>query len=121
MFWKRKQPATISTKAKPQATRAEAQKPQRARKLSPKEIFANQIEQLKPGQSLSYRLPKIYGGDLAIVELNSRYPEKGKKYTMSMEALVDGKPGGEKTRLWDNDNPKAMATWIVDRQGELFS
>lgn len=121
MFWKKKQPVKISPEAKPQDTTAEVQKPRKVKKLSPKEIITSLIEQLQPGQSLSYRLAQVYGGELAIVELNPRYPEKGKKYTMTTEALVDGKPGGKRTRLWDADKPKHIASWIVDRQGEPFS
>ena len=121
MFWKKRQPVTVSPEAKPQDITTEVQKPRKVKKLSPREIITSLIEQLQPGQSLSYRLAKVYGGDLAIVELNPRYPGKGKKYSMIIEALVDGKPSGKRVRLWDADKPSQVASWIVDRQGELFS
>jgi len=102
MFWKRK--------------------PAAAGKLSQKDIIASQVEQLGLGQSLSYRLPKAFGGELAVIELNPRYPEgKQKKYILSTEKIADGKPTGQRSRLWDSDKPKELAGWVIDKGGELFS
>jgi len=92
----------------------------KVKKLSPKEIMVNQVEQLAPGQALSYRLPETYGGGLVIVELNPQYPSKGKKYELSTEKLVDGKPAGERRHLFDYDKPKDIVSWILERNGELF-
>ena len=103
MFWKKRQ-----------------QEP-KAKKLSPKEIMSNQIEQLSPGQTLSYRLPETYGGGLVIVELNPQYPKKGRKYVLSTEKLVDGKPAGERCHFLDYDKPKDLSNWVLERQGKLFS
>ena len=50
MFLKKKQTETKATEAKPQ----------KAKHLSPKEIMANQVEQLGAGQSLTYRFPETY-------------------------------------------------------------
>ena len=121
MFWRKRQPVAGSPEVKPGDMTTKVQKPQKVKKLSPGEIIANLIEQLQPGQSLSYRLAKIYGGDLAVVELNPRYPQRGKKYSMSTEALLDGKPSGKRTRLWYSDRPSHIANWIIDRQGEPFN
>lgn len=93
----------------------------REKKLSPKEVIINKIEQLIPGQALCYKLPETYGGGLAAVELNPQYPQKGKRYVMSTEELVDNKPSGKRRRLWDSDKPKGLAAWIIDRNGVLFS
>ncbi len=92
-------------------------------KLSPKDIIANQIEQLGAGQSLSYRLPEAFGGYLMVVELNPDYPAKGKgqKYIVSRDEIVEGKPAGERTLLFDENKPKEIAGAILDRYGELFS
>ncbi len=103
MFWKKK---TEEPKEK---------------KLSPKEIMMNQIEQLVPGQALSYKLPQTFGGGLAVVELNPRYPEKGKKYAMCTEELADNNPTGKRMPIWYSDKPKELATWILDRNGVPFS
>jgi len=111
MFWRKKQTETKVTEAKPK----------KVKKLSPREIIGNQIEQLGLGQSLSYRLPETYGGGLAVVELNPEYPGKGKKYVLKTDKIVEGKPAGKRSRLWDSDKPKDIAGWILDRNGELFS
>jgi hypothetical protein len=79
------------------------------KKLSPNEVIANQIGQLDPGQSLSYRLPETFGGGLAVVELNTEYPGKGKKYVLSTDKIVEGKPAGKRSRIWDSDKPKDIA------------
>jgi hypothetical protein len=107
MFWKKK-PA------------AEEQLKPKAKKLSPREIIAERIKQLAPGQTISYRLPETYGGELAVVEPNPQYPTKGRMYILSTEKIVDGKPGGQRSRLWDSNKPKDIAGWIIDRGGELF-
>ena len=101
MFWKKK-PVT--------------EKPSKAKELSPKDIMANQIEQLGPGQTVSYQLAEVFGGELAIVELNPQYPKKGGKYSLSFEKLVDGKPTGDRARYADFNKTKVLASWIVDRK-----
>ena len=114
MFWKKKQ-----TEAK-----AKEAKPQKAKKLSPKEIMINQIEQLGPGQNLTYRLAEFlwegFGGFI-VVELNPQYPQKGRRYIVSTDKIVDGKPAGQKTRLWDSNKPKDVASWILEKNGVLFT
>lgn len=111
MFWKKKQTEAKATEAKPQ----------KVEKLSPKEIIGNQIEQLGPGQSLSYKVPEVWGGDFITVELNPQYPGKGKKYVLGTDKIVEGKPAGKRSRMWDSDKPKDIAGWIVERDGKLFS
>ncbi len=114
MFWKKK-PA-VSTEAKPQ----KAPKPA-GKKLSPKDILASQIEQLGPGQSIRHQLPEFYGGDLVIIEPNPNYPSKGRKYTMNIQKMVNGKPVGEANLFWESNKPRDIAAWIVDRNGALVS
>jgi len=111
MFWKKKQTVAKATEAKPQ----------KVKKPSPKNIIASKVEQLGPAESVSYRLPEVYGGGLAVVELNPQYPEKGKKYFLSLEKIVDGKPEGKRGRLWNCNKPKELAGWILERGGELYS
>jgi len=106
MFWKKKQ-----TEAKPQ----------KVKKPSPKDIIASKVEQLGPEEGVSYRLAEAYGGGLAVVELNPQYPEKGKKYFLSLEKIVDGKPEGKRSRLWNSNKPIELAHWILERGGELYS
>jgi len=114
MFWKKKQ-----TEAK-----AMEPKPQKTKKLSPKEVMMNQIEQLSPGQSLTYQLPEFLWEGFAgfvVVELNPQYPGKGRKYVVMTDKMADGKPAGQKTRFWDSNKPKDVASWILEKNGELFS
>jgi len=108
MFWKRKPATEEPSKLK-------------AKKLSPGDVIAGEIEQLGQGQTLSYRLPEIFGGDLAVIRLNPQYPTKGRKYILSAEKIADGKPTGQRSRLWDSDKPKDIALWVIDKRGELFS
>lgn len=110
MFWKKKQ-----TEAKPTEKKA------KEKKLSPMDIIMDKIEQLVLGESLSYHLPPIYGDDLAIVQLNPDYPNKGRKYALFSEKLVDGKPCGQRVRLWYSDKPRDIANWIHSRDGVPYS
>ena len=114
MFWKKK----------PAETKAKVPKKPKAKKLSPKEIMINQIEQLSPGQSLTYQLAeRLWAGfaGFIIVELNPQYPQKGRRYIISTDKIVDGKPAGQKKRSWDSDKAKQVASWILEYQGVLFS
>jgi len=111
MFWKKKQTGAKAIEAKPQ----------KVKKLSPKAIIVSKVEQLDPGESVSYRLAEVYGGGLAVVELNPQYPENGKKYFLSLEQIVDGKPEGKRGRFWNSNRPKDLAGWILERGGELYS
>jgi len=118
MFWKKKQ-----AEEKPAKAKAEPPKP-KVKQLSPKEIMINQIEQLGSGQNLTYRLAEHLWegfGAFAMVELNPQYPGKGRKYIVSSDKMADGKPAGQKTRLWDSSKPKDVASWILEKNGVLFS
>ena len=108
MFWKKK-PAT-----------GEPSKPE-VKKLSPKEIIINQIEQIGPERSLTYQLAEYLIDRFAIVELNPEYPAKGRKYIVSTGEIVDGKPAVKKGRIWDSNKAKDLASWILAREGVLFS
>jgi len=96
---------------------------------SAKEIALNQassqLEQLSPGQTIIYRLPEIYRssfGAFGVVELNPSYPENGRKYIVSTDKVTDdGKPAGQKRRIYDTDKAMDVARWIADKQGKLFS
>lgn len=79
------------------------------------EAITTQFEQLSPGQSISYQLKELFGGELATVDLNPEYPDKGKKYRLNLQELVDGKPRGERKRFLDFDEPEKIADWIYTR------
>ena len=90
------------------------------KKLSPKDIMEKEIEQLVPGQLLSYNHPETFGGNLTVVQLNPQYPEKGKKYIISKEGLVDNKPDSKIMYIFDSEKPKEIASWVLDRLGTRF-
>jgi hypothetical protein len=54
MFWRKKKVA------------------RRAKRLTQREIMGH-VEQLSPGESVNYRLPEVYGGQVAVVEFNTEY------------------------------------------------
>lgn len=95
---------------------------EKAKKLSPKDILAEQIEKLTSGQVLYFKVPESWGGDFIAIELNPQYPEKpkSKKYLLGVENIVNGQPGGKKTSIGDSDKPIELAKWVLDRQGEPF-
>jgi hypothetical protein len=114
MFWRKKavEAGTPAMKAEPPKVKA--------KKLSPRDTIRQKIEQLTAGEVLRYKFPETFGGNLAVIELNPRYPQKGHKYILSTEKLVGGKPAGKKSQLFDSNNPSGLASWIMERMGELF-
>jgi hypothetical protein len=103
---------------KPEQEEAKA----KAKNLAPYLALADQIEQITPGQTLRYKIaePGTWGGGFVAVELNPQYPQKGRKYLLIIENSINGMPGGEKTTMYDTNNPVEVATSVVDRHGELF-
>ena len=89
--------------------------------MSAKDIIADRIEQLKQGEAVSYKLTETFGGGLAVIELNPKYPGKGRKYILSTEEIVNGSPSGKRRSLWDSDKPRSLAEWVIAREGKLFS
>jgi hypothetical protein len=114
MFWRKK--AVEGGAPTPEARPPEV----KAKKLSPRDIMREQIQQLTARDVLRYRLPETYGGGLAVIEWNPKYPQKGRKYILSTEKLVNGKPADKKSQLFDSNDPKGLANWVMERGGELF-
>ena len=114
MFWRKKavEAGTPAMKAEPSKVKA--------KKLSPRDIMRQQIEQLTAGEVLRYKFPETFGGNLAVIELNPRYPQKGHKYILSTDRLAGGKPADKKSQLFDSNNPGALANWVMERMGEPF-
>jgi hypothetical protein len=80
--------------------------------------IASEVEQLTPGQSLIYKLPKFYWGAFGaflIAELNPTYPQEGKKYCIYTDKIADDKPTDKKVSMGQMDKPKQIAEWIADR------
>ena len=95
-------------------------KSHKAKKLTQREIITS-IEQVGQGEALSYRLPEAYGSQLAVVEFNTMHPWRGHKYILSTQALVEGKPDGEKTLILESDEVKDIVAWLSERRGRLLS
>jgi len=92
----------------------------RPKKLTQREIISH-IEQLSPGESVRYRLPEVYGGQVAVVEFNTEYPWRGSKYGLSIQTLVDAKPVVKKERVLESDEAKDIAAWLSQRRGKPLS
>ncbi|MDD5127543.1 MAG: hypothetical protein PHR43_05565 [Dehalococcoidales bacterium] len=90
------------------------------KKASPREELRLKIEALASDGAISYALPDTFGGGLAVVHLNPDYPNKGKKFVMSLESLENGKPSGKRRYLWDSNKAKDLADWVMDRLGKPF-
>jgi hypothetical protein len=78
-------------------------------KLSRDEII-KQMEQLKEGEAMKFKIPVTFGGDIAVIELNQN---KGKKYLLKLGKDENVSPYS------DSDKPKDLAKWVADRMGEL--
>ena len=116
MFWKRK--GNQQDSAEMQQNKV---KPKKEKKITPLDIMSNDIEQLGPGEYRVYRLLGASGLGLAVIELNPEYPVKGKKYSIKTERLVDDRPSGRRTKMWDSDKPRDIAKWIIEKRGEPFA
>ena len=114
MFWKKK-----SESAKPKESAAQSKEPE-AKKLPLKDDIIEHIEQLGVGQTLHYKVPESWGGDLIYIELNPQYPETGKKYSLGTETIADGKPSGKKSFISYSEKAKELAAWVLGRKGEPF-
>lgn len=108
MFGRKKEPEVGKSKVK---------------QLHPRQIVENRIteevEKLAPGETLIYKLPELFWSGYAaflIVELNPSYPEKGKKYLLSTDKIVDGKPAGQKSNAGDSNKARDAAEWIAARE-----
>lgn len=91
------------------------------KELTKRDVIAEQIEKLNSGQTFSYITSGWSSAHLIVIELNPRYPKKGKKYLVSIEELADGKPSGQRQLVGDSNKPGDVAGWITESKGELFS
>jgi hypothetical protein len=103
---------------KPEGTKTETPN---TNKLSPRDILLNKIEQLPQGGQLFYQLPPSSGGDVVIIEHNKDYPGKRRKYYVITTELVNDKPGEKRRLLFDNNKPKVIAGWLLEKSAKLIS
>ena len=78
------------------------------------------IEQLNNAQSLRFRLHETFGGGVAVIELNSKYPaKKEKKYWLKWGKSEESARGATNPH-WATDKSKDLAKWVADRLGNLI-
>ncbi len=129
MFWRKKEPEAKEPKAEESKVgeskvgESKVEKP-KGKELHPREIVRNRVveeaEKLAPGEVIIYKLPEFYHsgfGAFLIFELNPSYPGKGKKYLMSIDQIVDGKPAGKKSHAGDTNSPVQIGDWVATREG----
>lgn len=88
--------------------------------LNPVRFTTGRIETMEPGERLTYQLGKVYWsglGGFAIIERNSEYPRRGKKFLISTDRILDGKPSGRPSRLWTSNKAREVALWVLDKAG----
>ncbi len=124
MFWNKKKSEVKTTPtpaaAENSAVHQEAKKPD-GKKLSKKDIVQGQIEMLQAGHVLRYITKTWSGTDMMVVEVNPNYPDKGNKYMVSYEEMVDNQPTGKRQHIGDSNKVKQVTEWIVSRNGELYT
>jgi hypothetical protein len=131
LFGKKKE---TNTETKPEQKPEQQPEQKKVKPLSEREIIQKrydeavsrvtaELEQLPPGQALIYKLPELYWVGFTafiIAEVNPEYPQKGKKYLMTLDNIVDGKPAGKKRRYFEANIAKEYAESVVTRTGERF-
>jgi hypothetical protein len=86
-------------------------------KIESKEII-NMMEKLEKDQRLVFRLSETFGGRLAVLELNPRYPEKHeKKYLLRLGKDMD--QAMRETPFWASDKAKKLGGWVGERSPEM--
>jgi len=83
-------------------------------------VLQEKVEQLGREEVITYKLPKIYGGELIHIMRNPDYPEvKGsKEFNLYLEKVEeDGRPVSKKS-LFISGNSKEMAAWCIGRDAK---
>jgi hypothetical protein len=108
MLWKRKKDGSAAT----------SDQPPKVKKVSRKDVAAQEIERIAPNEQAAYRLGKIFVKPYVIVVRNPEYPGKGKKFTVLQDGMDEsGNPTNKPSKLWDTNDAKEIAGWILERDG----
>jgi|WetSurMetagenome_2_1015567.scaffolds.fasta_scaffold317114_2 hypothetical protein len=114
MFWKKKDNNPQTKKP----TEQEVLKSQR--ELLKKQIM-EETETLTKGQAIIYQLSEFYSFARFIgIEPNPTFPQKGKKYRMFTDEMVDGKPAGKKSYVDSTNNASVYADWVADKDSDKY-
>ena len=82
--------------------------------------IAVRIEQLNNSQSLRFSIHETFGGGIAIIELNPKYPAKKEKKYWLKWGKSEERARGAADPHWATDKSKNLAKWVADRVGELI-
>ncbi len=101
---------------------AQKARTRKERKVTPRDILAEQITSLENGKEVVYQLGNTYLKPFITVVRNSSYPAKGKEYLVFQESKkADGTPGGDRAKFWDASKPQDIAGWVLEREGRLYT
>ncbi len=108
MFWK---------KDKGSAAATAATQPPKAKKVTPRDQLMEKLNAIEAGKEITYKLGPIYTKPYITVAHNT----EGKKFTVYQDAKDEsGKPMGKRGKVWDANEAKDIATWIVEREGTVY-
>ena len=108
MFWKRSKDGGTAT----------PEKPGKVKKLSPRDLAAQELDQIAPGEHATYRLGKTYLKPYITIIRNPEYPGKGKKYSVLQDGMnEEGEPANKPGRFWDTNEAREIAGWLLEREG----
>lgn len=113
MFWNRKKSGETATVEQGSV---------KQKKVTPKDLMAQQLEAIEAGKDLTYKLGEIYVKPYITVTKNADYPDRGKQFIVYQEGkAVDGSPSGNRGRFWETNSAGEIATWMMDREGKLYA
>jgi len=111
MFWKKDKGSSASV----------AEGPAKAKKLSPKDLVTQEIDQIASGNTLVFRLGATYIKPYITVARNAEYPGKGKKFSVLQDGKdAEGNPANKAGKFWDTNDAREIAGWLVDREGTVL-
>jgi len=90
-------------------------KTNQAKRLTQKDIIS-QIEEIRPGETASYRLTGASGNNLATVEFNTGYPWSGRKYILSTRPTATTGWAWERDQVLTTNEAREIATWLIEHR-----
>jgi hypothetical protein len=96
-------------------------KSKREHKLTPREVFAQQIDAVESGREIVFELGEIYVKPFITILRNPTYPALGKRFVVFQEGRgCDGSPSGKRGKVWDTNHSLDIAKWVLEREGHLY-
>jgi hypothetical protein len=86
-----------------------------------KNIIIEEVENLTKEQAILYKFQEFYTFARFLgVELNPKFPLKGKKYLMFTDQMVEGKPMGKKSYIGRINKAVDYADWVSDKDSDKY-